>query len=126
MRTTLSIIHHQGIDWLRELEFYIDELGILGERLENAMSSTNGDIETMRQEKHFQNKFVSLRTQADVLTQEIIAREKKIDRTTEQMPDRVDEVIRLVDDRLFDRMALLAKGVAAARYDFNKFLSKTM
>ena len=25
MKTTLSIIHHQDTDWLRELEFYVND-----------------------------------------------------------------------------------------------------
>ena len=124
MRTTLSILHHQGIDWLRELEFYIDELGILSGRLEDLLVIGTQDNETARQVNYFENRFVLLREQAEALVQGILAREKKVERTTEEMPDRIDEIIKLVDDNLFDRMALLAKGIAATRFEFNKFLSK--
>ena len=125
MKTTLSILHNQASDWLRDLVFYTEELGILTERLDEVrMYNTGKEIDT--QTRYFQNKFVALRQQTDVLVREIMAREKKVEKTTEEMPDRIDEIIRVVDDQLFDRMALLAKGVAATRYEFNRFLSKVM
>ena len=126
MRTSLSTLHHQAIDWLRELEFYTVELSILSGRLNEVMSKTAGDLEAAKQATHFQNKFVLLREQTDVLAKDIKTREEKVEKTTQVMPGRIDEHIRLLDDKIFDRMAMLSKGIAATRYEFNKFLSKIM
>ena len=125
MRTTLSILHNQTSDWLRDLVFYTEEIGILTERLEEMRMYDTGK-EIASQANHYQNKVVSLKAQTDVLVRDIMAREKKVGKTIKEMPDRIDEIIRLVDDQLFDRMALLGKGVAATRYEFNRFLSKVI
>ena len=125
MRTTLSILHNQASDWLRDLVFYTEELGILTERLEEVrMYNTGKEVNT--QANYYENKLALLRGQTDVLVRDIMAREKKVGKAAEEMPDRIDETITLIDDQLFDRMALLAKGVAATRYEFNRFLSKVM
>ncbi len=125
MKTTLSILHNQASDWLRDLVFYTEEIGILTERLDEVRMYNTGK-EINAQANYYQNKFVALREQTDVLVRDIMARERKVERTAEEMPDRIDELIGLVDDQLFDRMALLTKGIAATRYEFNRFLSKVM
>ena len=57
MKTSLNALHHQGNDWLRELEFYKDELALLTTRLEE-VASKNTDKDVLAQVEHFQNKFV--------------------------------------------------------------------
>jgi len=126
MKTTLNILHHQATDWLRELEFYVEELAILSSRLEEINSNWKGDKDILHQAKHFQNRFVSLREQVDVLTKDIQAREGRIEKIAEKKPDEIDEQMRMVDDKFFDRMAALTAGVAVSRYEFNKFLVKVM
>ena len=126
MKTTLSIIHHQNTDWLRELEFYVDEIAILTTRLEEIDEHWKGDKDIMHQAKHFQNRFASLREKADNLTRDIKAREAKIEKSVENQPGSIDEKMRIADDDIFDRMAALATGVAISRYEFNRFLVKVM
>jgi len=126
MKTTLSMLHHQAMDWLRELEFYVEELAILTGRLEEINDHWKGDKEVLHQARHFQNRFVSLREQADVLTKDLLAREGRIEKIAEAKPEEIDEQMRMVDDKFFDRMAALTAGVAVSRYEFNKFLVKVM
>ena len=80
----------------------------------------------LHQARHFQNRFVSLREQADVLTKDLLAREGRIEKIAEAKPEEIDEQMRMVDDKFFDRMAALTAGVAVSRYEFNKFLVKVM
>ena len=126
MRTTLSTLHHQTIDWLRELEFYTIEISILAGRLDEVMGKNAGNMETAKLIRYYENKFLSLREQSDNLSRDIQAREEKVEKTVIEMPDRIDEQFRLMDDKLFDRMALLAKGIASTRLEFNRFLLKVM
>jgi len=126
MKTTLNILHHQSADWLRELEFYVEELAILSGRLEEINSHWKGDKEIMQQAKHFQNKFISLREHADVLKKDIDMREVNVEKIAERKPEELDTQMKVVDDKIFDRMAALTAGVAVTRYEFNKFLAKAM
>jgi hypothetical protein len=126
METTLNILHHQTIDWLRELEFYIEELAILSGRLEEINDKWKGDKEVRHLSKHFQNRFVSLREQVDTLVNDIKSREVKIEKSAEKNPEEIDELIRMADDKIFDRMTAMAAGIAVSRYEFNRFLAKVM
>ena len=126
MRTTLSTLHHQTIDWLRELEFYTIEISILAGRLDEVMGKNAGNMETGKLIRYYENKFFSLREQSDNLARDIQVREKKVEKTVIEMPDRIDEQFNLVDDKIFDRMSLLSKGIASTRLEFNRFIFKLM
>jgi hypothetical protein len=126
METTLNILHHQTVDWLRELEFYVEELAILSGRLVEISDKWRSDKEVMRFSRHFQNRFISLREEVDALAKDIKFRETKIEKSAEKNPEEVDEQIRMADDKIFDRMAALAAGIGVSRYEFNRFLAKVM
>ena len=45
MKASINSLHHQTSDWLRELDFYKEELNILRKRLEEvAAKNTSKDI----------------------------------------------------------------------------------
>jgi hypothetical protein len=56
MKASISTLHHQDIDWLRELDFYKGEIAILNKRLEEVITG-NTDVSVTSQVEHFQNKF---------------------------------------------------------------------
>lgn len=125
MKATLHYLHHQDADWLRELEFYKTEIAILTGRLEE-VAKKNNSTEVAALVEHFQNKFVILREQVDILHHDIGVREKGVAEITETRPEHIDERFTTVRDNTLNRMKDLAASFADTRFEFNQFLAKTM
>jgi cell division septum initiation protein DivIVA len=125
MKASINSLHHQDTDWLRELQFYKDELAILTKRLEEP-ASKNSSKEVMAQVEHFQNKFIVLREQVDILKHDVNVREKEVESLALDKPSHIDEHFTSVRDDMHKRMIDLAKSIADTRYEFNRFLAKNM
>lgn len=125
MKTSLNALHHQGNDWLRELEFYKDELALLTTRLEEVASkNTNKDV--LAQVEHFQNKFVLLRQQVDELKHDVNKRNSDVTELSKDKPTHVSENYINANSKLQNGMLGLIQSIAATRFEFNNFLSKTL
>ncbi len=125
MKTTLSALHHQTTDWLRELQFYKDEIKILEGRL-GEVATKNTAQEVLAQVEHFQNKFIMLNEQADVLKHDVKQAEGKVEEMAGEMPTHIHQHFEPVATALMARVADYTKSIAATRYELNLFLSKTM
>lgn len=125
MKTSISTLHHQGTDWLRELEFYKEELGILSTRLEEVVSK-NTDKEVLAQVEHFQNKFIMLREQLDILKHDVNQRNEEVTELAKTRPEHINERIGTTSDKLLERVKDFARSIADTRFEFNSFLSKTL
>ena len=125
MKTSVSTLHHQATDWLRELEFYKQEIGILSTRLEE-VAGKNTDKEVLAQVEHFQNKFIMLREQLDVLKHDVNQRSEEINELAKTRPEHINERFASTSDKLLERFKDYTRSVADTRYEFNTFLSKTM
>src|SRR5690349_12064055 len=77
MKASLNTLHHQSQDWLRELEFYKDELTILSNRL-NEVATGNTNKEILAQTEHYLNRFVILRERLDTLKHDVNLRNEDI------------------------------------------------
>jgi hypothetical protein len=125
MKATLHYLHHQDSDWLRELDFYKTEIAILTTRLEEVIkNNTSGEIAA--QVEHFQNKFLVLREQVDILHHDVGVREKGVTEIAETRPEHIDERFTTLRDTMLSRMKDLASGFADTRYELNSFLAKTL
>lgn len=125
MKTSISTLHHQGTDWLRELEFYKEELGILITRLEEVVSK-NTDKEVLAQVEHFQNKFIMLREQLDILKHDVNQRNEEVTELAKTRPEHIHERFGTTSDKLLERVKDFARSIADIRFEFNSFLSKTL
>ncbi len=125
MKSSLNTLHHQNNDWLRVLEFYKEELSILTSRLEEVASKNTGK-EILEQVEHFQNKFVILREQLDVLKHDINTRNEEVTELAKTRPEHIDEKFTSVNDRLLNRVKDFLHSIADTRYEFNNFLVKVM
>lgn len=125
MKTSLNALHHQGNDWLRELEFYKDELALLTTRLEE-VASKNTDKDVLAQIEHFQNKFVLLRQQVDELKHDINKRNSDVTELSKDKPTHVTENYVNANSKLQNGMLGLVQSIASTRFEFNEFLSKTL
>jgi predicted nucleic acid-binding Zn-ribbon protein len=125
MKTSISTLHHQGTDWLRELEFYKEEIAILTTRLEE-VASKNTNKEVLAQVEHFQNKFIMLREQLDILKHDVNQRNEEVTELAKTRPEHINERFGTVNDKLLERMKDFAHSIADTRFEFNAFLSKTL
>jgi len=125
MKASINMLHHQDSDWLRELEFYKDELIILTKRLEEA-ASKNTSKDLLAMVEHFQNKFILLKEEIGVLHRDIHIRQHQVEHIALDKPEHIDEKFSTVRDAVFSRMKDLAHSVADTRFEFNRFLSKSL
>lgn len=122
MKASLNFLHHQGNDWLRELEFYKDELALLNNRLGNVTKS-NTSQEVMAQVEHFQNKFILLREQLDILKHDVSEELKNIEELTKSKPEHTNEKSVESNDGMLERVKDFSSSISNTRFEFNKFLA---
>ena len=125
MKTTLSVLHHQGNDWNRDLDFYIDDLAILTKRLA-AVNTKKTPPKIALVSDRYLKRFVKLREKADALKAALKVREKKVESIVKDNPGQIDEQLRIVNDKLFERINDLSAKIAVTRYEFNQFLVKNL
>ena len=125
MKTSVSNLHHQATDWLRELEFYKQEIGILTNRLGEVAEKYTAQ-EVLAQVEHFQNKFIMLGEQLDVLKHDVNQRSEEINELAKTRPEHINERFTSTSDKLLERVKDYTRSIADTRYEFNTFLSKTM
>jgi seryl-tRNA synthetase len=125
MKTSLNALHHQDSDWKRELEFYLQELEILSKRLEEVVTK-NTAKEVLAQVEHFQNKFIILREQLDILKHDLNEREERIKGIAVDKPEHIDEKMIVAGDKFKERMKDFASSVSDTRYEFNQLLVKVL
>lgn len=125
MKTSISALHHQATDWLRELEFYKQEIGILTNRLGEVAEKYTAQ-EVLAQVEHFQNKFIMLGEQLDILKHDVNQRSEEINELAKTRPEHISERFSTTNDKLLERVKDYTRSIADTRYEFNTFLSKTM
>ena len=125
MKASINTLHHQDIDWLRELDFYKGEIAILTKRLEEVISA-NTETPVTSQVEHFQNKFIVLKEVIETLGHDVRGREGALERAAEKHPTHTNEHIISINSDLLTRMKNLATDVSDTRFELNKFLSKTL
>jgi hypothetical protein len=125
MKTSVNSLHHQDIDWLRELDFYKGEIAILTKRLEEVITA-NTHIGVTSEVEHFQNKFIVLKEVIDTLGHDIKGREAAVERSAVKNPTHISEHTQTVNTELFNRMKNLAADFANSRFELNQFLFKAM
>lgn len=125
MKVSISYLHHQSTDWLRELAFYKEEISVLTKRLEEVISK-NTSKEVAAQVEHFQNKFIMLREQVDVLNHDVKQQENKTEQMAKERPNHLSEKFVDENEPLHFRMKDISKSISNTRFEFNGFLAKVM
>jgi len=125
MKASLNKMHHQDNDWLRELDFYLDELSILSKRLEEVVAA-NTASNIMAKVEHFQNKFIMLREQLDILRHDVNHRNEVITEISKEKPAHTNEKSNEVSGKLQSRMKDFAHSISDTRYEFNSFLADVL
>lgn len=124
MKVSLNYLHHQTNDWIREGNFFKDELKVLSKRLEEvARANTSADV--LAQVEHFQNKFIVYKEQLDILLHNLHQSETDIQSHIKTRPEHTHEKFMDTNDTLQQNMKEYANGFSGLRLEFNKFLSQT-
>ena len=125
MKASINSLHHQENDWLRELEFYKQELSVLTGRLEE-VAAKNTSNETMAQVEHFQNRFILLKEQHDILRHDNAARSERLNEMAKAIPTHIEEKFVADNDDMHKRMVDFFSSFRDTRFEFYKFLSKVL
>ena len=120
-----SEIGTQHAEWLRTLEFYKQEIGILKNRLtELAGRNTHPDV--MAGIEHFQNQFIVQRNNIDEYHHAVNEHIVRVKHDIKHHANKVDNTVLTEHKKLSEGMAQLEKVINELRQDFNAFLSKWM
>jgi hypothetical protein len=125
MKTSVNFLHHQANDWLRELDFYRQETGILERRLEDVVKSNNKQ-DVLAQVEQFQNKFIMYREQMDLLSHNIRERRSGLETIAKDRPEHIGEKFAKGSDEQFGELQSFVSGFLENRKDFNRFLSSVL
>lgn len=123
MKTSLGKLHHQATDWLRELDFYYEEINLLLKRLEDSLSK-NESVELKKQFDDFRNEFKSLLKSINTMKHDVSVREGVIENMTEETLGDSNDEVETQEDVILKQMKELSHEIADARFLFNFFLSK--
>lgn len=122
MKTTLNSLHHQAIDWQRELDFYKEEINLLLKRL-NEAETKNTNPELKEQFDDFKNGFNSILKEIAERKNDVSVREAAVEEMTKNNLGE-DEEVSLADDVILKQVKELMHEIADSRFLFNFFLAK--
>ena len=124
MKTTLNTLHHQATDWLRELDFYSNEINLLLTRL-NEAEAKNTKPELKEQFEDFKNGFNSILKEIEGRKNDVSVREAAVEEMTKENLGQ-DEEVSLSNDIILKEVKELIHEIADSRFLFNFFLSKNV
>jgi hypothetical protein len=128
MQQKISITHldNKHGDWLRALDFYKQEIGILKGRLTEIASKNTGP-DAMKQVEHFENQFKIHINNSDELKHEINANVSETSRQAQAAKaGYIDSDLMTRHLKLEHAFSSEEKVVNELRQDFNKFAAKWM
>jgi hypothetical protein len=118
----MSNEHH---DWMRALDFYKQELGILTKRL-SEVSQQYTRTEVKADVEHYQNQFIIQQNNISELQQAFKEHDTHIQHDVANMAQHVSNHTLAEHDNLRDRYFRFEKFIHEMRHDFNRFLSRYM
>ena len=123
-----SVVSHCGNDhaeWIKNIEFYRDELRIFTTRLEEIVKKNTG-MEAMTEAEHFQNLFIIQQNNIDELKHAIGHHNSKAADDSKEHAGRIKTLLVIEHEDLQKKMDEQDKLFQTTRKDFNKYLSKWM
>ncbi|MCB0733825.1 MAG: hypothetical protein H6608_04890 [Flavobacteriales bacterium] len=124
MKEYITELHAKYNIWIKELEFYRDELKTFNNRLGDIVSQ-NTKTEITSQVEHFQNQFIRENEVIDILQHDIREEEHKLAENAMENNVATDHRKVEEDTELNDRMDTFKKIYGDLKNEFNKFLTET-
>ena len=111
--------------WSKGLEFYMDELELMGNRLLD-ISSKNTSLEASKGVEHFQNQFIIQQKNISDLRHQVNNYVKGLSNDAKNHEGHVDAIFITQGDGLRERYEQLEQIMNSLRHEFNDYLSKWM
>lgn len=123
-KATISDIHADLINWVKELVFYKEELKTFQVRLEEVVRRNNHH-DILAEVEHFQNQFIRQNEVIDELKHEFKQYDGDVVRNVLNANGSGDQAAVQMPPELLDQHDTFIKLYAEMKSDFEKFLSKT-
>lgn len=115
-------LHFNHMLWLRELDFFKEELVVLQKRLEE-VASRNTDSEMKSMQERFQNKIIRQNEVIDELKHDIKIEEEKLIEFAKDHPVALNHIYFTDHVELKEKMSTFKDIYARMKSDFQKFVS---
>ncbi len=119
----ITEIHQSHLEWLRELDFYADELQIFRRQLEE-ISSKNTALELKMFVERFQNQFLIQKNELDLLKHDIRESESDLEKEVMDNPVALNRRKVADDGTLQDRMSTFTQLFQSMKKEFTDFVRK--
>lgn len=123
MKASVLTLLNQENDWLRELEFYKEDMYILTSRIEE-VNNKNTSQDTLAKADQFLNKLLILRQRLDELKHDINLHSEKVSAIAKAKPTHIHEKALPENDMFFNSVKSLIQDIADIRFELNSFLAK--
>ena len=113
-------------DWLRSIDFYGGELGVLKERL-TEVAGKNSDKDMLKEVEHYENQFTARKEYLDTLSHDIRKNLGEIAKQAEgHNAGYIDSALNVTHTELGNQVAAEEKSLNELRQTFNGFAAKWM
>ena len=119
----ITELHTEHLDWLKQLQFYKDDVGVLEKRLEEVAVKNTG-YETRAHVERFQNQFIRQNEVMDEMRHNIKQHENHIQAMVKANPVATDRKLVLDHTDLRQEFHRFVELYDQMREDFKHFLSR--
>ena len=123
MKDSTAHLHLICEDFKRTLQFYKSEIPFYKKRLEE-ISIKNTAEEIRKQIEHFENKFIAMNENLDVLMHDVNIKQDAILKDAKEKPDFINLKVNETADDLKALIDFTAKEFAKTKEHFYRFLSE--
>lgn len=123
MKDSTAHLHLICEDFKRTLQFYKSEIPFFKERLDE-ISEKNTAEEIRKQVEHFENTFIAMNENLDVLMHDVNIKQDAISKDAKERPDFINLKVNETADDLKALIDFTAKEFAETKEHFYRFLSE--
>lgn len=124
-KTSITHLDNEHNDWLRALDFYKTELGILRDRLTEVAGKNTAD-EVGFNAEHFENQITIQINNVDTLRHNINENLSRVSHQAQENAAHIDKELIAQHEQLRAEYISEEKTINDLRHEFNRFASKWM
>ena len=121
----IDVLHFEHVVWMKNMQFYYDEVRVFENRLEELVSR-NTKTEVTSQIEHFQNQFIGQKEVAQELISKCKDHDKFLANQAKDHPIAIDHVLFADHTKLRDEMETYDKIYRELKTEYLSFLRKWM
>ncbi len=124
-KTSITHLDNEHNDWLRALDFYKTELGILRDRL-TEVAGKNTNKEVGLNAEHFENQLKIQVSNIDTLRHNINENLAQVSKQSQESAAHIEQSLIEQHEQLRDQYITEEKTLNELRHEFNRFAAKWM